>query len=400
MMRTAAGRTGWRAVLALLTLLAGLHPVQARDLLILTSYDADVVGPMLDGFAARHPGITIRFQNKNTNAAVDELLAGNDRGFDLFWASAPEAFEVLAQGGRLNDLGRGLHVDFAYSAVGWTWRAPFDGPIPQEWNDLLDPAFAGRIAMSHPMRSGTMHSLIETVLQDRGWDAGWAWLLQLAGQLTTISARSFGVLEGVERGAFDLGLTIDFLALTRSDQGLVFRYGRPLIIIPARIAALQGGQAPEAARAFIEFVLSPEGQRILLSPEIRRIPVDPAIRAELAESFRPEVRAALQFSWSRYDPVLAARRYWEVKELFEAFIGRDFLRRRDLWRRIHVLPPGPDANALRRLLTRMPLTEHQARSTRRDRDTLLAWAELSHGLLDQVEAGLAALETRAAGAVP
>lgn len=378
----------------------GAGPAMAQDLLILTSYDADVVVPMLDGFAARHPGIAIRFLNKNTNAAVDELLAGNDRNFDLFWASAPEAFEVLAQAGRLSDLGRGPHADFAYSAVGWTWRTPFDGPIPQEWNDLLDPALAGRIAMSHPMRSGTMHSLIETVLQDRGWEPGWAWLLQLAGQLATISARSFGVLEGVERGAFDLGLTIDFLALTRSDRGLVFRYGRPLIIIPARIAALRGGQAPEAARAFIDFVLSPEGQRILLSPQIRRIPADPAIRAELAESFRPEVRAALQFSWSRYDPVLAARRYWEVNELFEAFIGRDFLRRRELWRRLHALPPGPEASRLRRLLTHMPLTEHQARNTRRDRDTLLSWAELSHGLLDQAEAGLTALEGRARGAGP
>lgn len=391
-MRSALGM-GWRRVaMGLALALALAAPPRAEALLILTSYDSDVVAPMLDGFAVRHPEIAIRVLNKNTHAAVDEILAGNDRAFDLFWASAPEAFEVLAQAGRLADLGRGPHSDFAYSAVGWTWRAPFDGPIPQEWNDLLDPALAGRIAMSHPMRSGTTHSLIETVLQDRGWEAGWAWLLQLAGQLTTISARSFGVLEGVDRGGFDLGLTIDFLALTRADRGLVFRYGRPLIIIPARIAALEGGQAPGAARAFVDFVLSSEGQRILLSPEIRRIPVDPAIRADLAESFRPEVRAALQFSWSRYDPVLAARRYWEVNELFEAFIGRDFLRRRDLWRRLHALPPGPEAARLRRLLTRMPLSEHQARGTPRDRDTLLAWAELSHAMLDQVEAGLRAAE--------
>src|SRR5690606_5192692 len=149
--------------------------------------------------------------------------------------------------------------------------------------------------------------------------------LELAGQLNTISARSFGVLEGVESGDFAIGLTIDFLALTRSDRGLVFRYGRPVIIIPARIAALRGGTRPQAARAFMDFVLSAEGQRILLRSDIRRIPVDPDIRAELAESLHPEVRAALNFSWSRYDPELAARRYWEVKQLFEAFVARDLL---------------------------------------------------------------------------
>ncbi len=366
----------------------------AEDLLLLTSYDTDVVTPMVEAFAETRPDVTIRFLNKNTNAAVDELLAGNDRLFDLFWASAPEAFEVLDQGGRLRDLGRGTHVDFAYSAVGWAWRAPLAGAAPLEWNDLLDPTWTGRIAMSHPMRSGTTHSLIETVLQDRGWDAGWAWLLQLAGQLNTISARSFGVLEGVQRGDFTLGLTIDFLALTRADEGLVFRYGRPLIIIPARIAALDGGQSPEAARAFIDFVLSPQGQRILLRPDIRRIPVDPVIREELTESLRPEVRAALQFSWSRYDPILAARRYWEVKELFEAFIARDFLRRRDLWRRARALQSvGVDERAhLYRMLTHLPLSEHQAHIAPRGRQTLLHWARLSHDLLDQAEAALTRLE--------
>src|SRR5690606_34572094 len=233
---------------------------------------------------------------------------------------APEAFVVLEKAGRLVDLGYGHYADFAWSAVGWTWRsdrsAAGEFAVPQDWNDLLDPAFARGIAMSHPMRSGTMHSLVETILQDRGWQAGWAWVLELAGQLHTISARSFGVLEGVESGEFPLGLSIDFLALTRSHKGLVFRYGRPVIVIPARIAGLQGGGQPNAARAFVDFVLSEEGQRILLRPDIRRIPVNAKVRKELEESLHPEVRAALNFSWSRYDPELAARRYWEVKQIF------------------------------------------------------------------------------------
>lgn len=367
-------------------------PALGDELRIITSYQADVVDPMLEGFARRHPGIRIRVLNKNTHAAVDEVLAGNDRRFDLFWASAPEAFVVLDGAGRLADLGHGPYADFAWSAVGWTWRAGRDGPVPQDWNDLLDPDFAQGVAMSHPMRSGTMHSLLETVLQDRGWQAGWAWILELAGQLNTISARSFGVLEGVESGDFAIGLTIDFLALTR--EGLVFRYGRPVILIPARIAALQGGTQPQAAREFMDFVLSPEGQRILLRPDIRRIPADPEIRAELSESLDPAIRAALNFSWSRYDPDLAARRYWQVKQLFEAFVARDLLLRRELWRRLRALEGAPreDRIRIRRLLTWMPLTEHQARSAPTDRQTLLEWSERSHAILRDAEALIRALE--------
>lgn len=372
--------------------LAGAAP--AQELRILTSYEADVVQPVVAAFNRHHPGILVRALNKNTNAAVDEVLAGNERRFDLLWASAPEAFEVLAAAGRLRDLGHGLQVDFALSALGWTWRAPLAGPVPQAWNDLLDPAFAGRIGMSHPMRSGTMHSLIETILQDRGWEAGWAWLLELTGQLQTISARSFGVLEGVERGDFDLGLTIDFLALNRAGRGLEFRYGRPVILIPARIAGLRDGAAPDAAALFIAFLLSPEGQALLLHPEIRRIPVDPVLQARLMTVAPPELNAALRFSWSRYDPRLAAQRYWEVKQLFETFAARDFLRRRDLWRRLHKLDTAPEVEIqrVRRLLTWMPLTEHQARSAPQERETLLLWAARAHGLLSSAEAILRRLE--------
>ena len=389
-----AGLAAMLWALALLAAPSAADESPADELRIITSYQADVVQPLQEAFERSHPGIRIRVLNKNTHAAVDEVLAGNDRRFDLFWASAPEAFVVLDKAGRLIDLGHGPHADFAWSAVGWTWRGPRDGPVPQDWNDLLDPAFAQGIAMSHPMRSGTMHSLLETILQDRGWQAGWAWILELAGQLNTISARSFGVLEGVESGDFAIGLTIDFLALTRSDRGLVFRYGRPVIIIPARIAALRGGTRPQAARAFMDFVLSAEGQRILLRSDIRRIPVDPDIRAELAESLHPEVRAALNFSWSRYDPELAARRYWEVKQLFEAFVARDLLLRRDLWRRLRALEQAPQAERtrIRRLLTWMPLTEHQARSTPQDRETLLEWAERSHTILRDAEALIRGLE--------
>ena len=372
--------------------------VIAEELRIITSYRADVVDPVREAFQQRHPGVHVRVLNKNTHAAVDEMLAGNERRFDLFWASAPEAFVVLERAGRLRDLGHGPHADFAWSAVGWTWRAspdlPPDFPIPQDWNDLLDPVLAQRIAMSHPMRSGTMHSLLETILQDRGWQAGWAWVLELAGQLNTISARSFGVLEGVENGEFSIGLSIDYLALTRSTNGLLFRYGRPVIMIPARIAALQGGTQPDAARAFMDFLLSREGQRILLRPDIRRIPGDPIVRSELEESLRPEVRAAMNFSWSRYDPELAAQRYWEVKQIFEAFVARDLLLRRDLWHRLRALSKAPAAERarIRRLLTWMPLTEHQARSSPDNRDTLLEWAERSHTILRDVEARIRLLE--------
>ena len=144
----------------------------------------------------------------------------------------------------------------------------------------------------------------------------------------------------------------------------------------------------------MNFVLSEQGQRVLLRPEIRRIPVDPDVRAELEASLHPEVRAALNFSWSRYDPELAARRYWEIKQIFEAFVARDLLLRRDLWRRLRALDHAPAAQRarIRQLLTWMPLTEHQARSTKQNRETLIEWSERSHTILRDAESLIRLLE--------
>lgn len=374
---------------------ARAQPAQT-ELRLLTSYDAEVIAPFVEAFTRQNPSITLRHLNKNTNAAVTELQTGNSRRFDLFWASSPEAFSVLEAADRLDERDFGPHVDFAYSAVGWAWQSHFSGSPPQTWNDLLDPAFAGQVVMSHPMRSGTTHSLIETILQDRGWAAGWAWLLELAGQLGTISARSFGVLEAVVQGDHRIGLTIDFLALKRAPSGMVFRYGRPIIIIPARIAILKGAENPSGARAFVSFLLSAEGQRLLLRPDIRRIPVNPDMRAELAETLLPEVRSALHFSWSRYDPEVASQRYWQVNELFEAFIGRDFLRRRDLWTRWRALAMADPAQrqGIHRMLTHMPVTEADTRIAMTGRATLLDWQAQSQRLLDAAEVRLEAYEAQ------
>jgi phosphoglycerate transport regulatory protein PgtC len=134
----------------------------------------------------------------------------------------------------------------------------------------------------------------------------------------------------------------------------------------------------------------------LLHPDIRRIPVDPTVQKELAETLLPELRAALHFSWSRYEPELASRRYWQVNELFEAFIGRDFLRRRDLWRRLRAQTSlsTVESAGIHRLLSNMPVTDADASASLPGRATLLGWQAQSQRLLDAAEVRLQRVETR------
>ena len=60
------------AILGGIILIAG--PASSEELRIITSYQEEVVEPMLEAFGRQHPEIRIRVLNKNTNAAVCKSL--------------------------------------------------------------------------------------------------------------------------------------------------------------------------------------------------------------------------------------------------------------------------------------------------------------------------------------
>lgn len=205
--------TQWRGMrsgkIALATLWVSLLGTQlcADQLRVLTSMPPGFYQPFVVAFSEQHPDVEVITLNKNTNASVDEILRGNERQFDVFWSSSPEAFELLKQNGHLATLPATGEADvrsFAYSALGWTQKQDDTIATSAGWDALLAPEKAGAIAMARPSRSGSTHMVLERSLQVRGWQEGWAFLLELAGNLSTITARSFTVLDGVANGRFDI----------------------------------------------------------------------------------------------------------------------------------------------------------------------------------------------------
>lgn len=79
--------------------------------------------------------------------------------------------------------------------------------------------------MSSPSRSDTSHLMVESLLQQRGWQSGWQTMLSAAGNLITISSRSFGVADKVKSGLGSVGPIIDNYAnLLLDDPHLAFHY--------------------------------------------------------------------------------------------------------------------------------------------------------------------------------
>lgn len=399
-----------------LTLLSS--PATGDVLRILTSLPPATTDPFVRAIQEKHPGIEVLVLNKNTVASVEELLRGNSRSFDVFWASAPEAFEILSRAngfeteGACEAAGISGYAPFAISSIGWTVRADGFLAVPSRWDELLDRSYEGQIGMAPPSRSGTSHMLVERFLQVRGWDEGWAFLLTLSRNLSTVTSRSFAVTDGVRSGRFGVGLTIDFLAGS-SQPELVFNYGTPAMLFPAQIGILAGAGDPALACAFISLVVGDEGQRLLLEPEIGRIPASDAIRQEAGENIPHEITTALRSRWFEYNAGLASDRFWAVNILFDLAITDRLDERRALWARLDALrgiAPNLEVDRIEHQLVRLPITEGEVLTLERgpavnrvmeltdmpapQRAVVENWAERIAGQLAAVDGAITAMEAR------
>lgn len=364
-------------------------------LTIVTSFPQDLTQVFEDAFEQAYPGTNLEILKKKTSAGIKYIkeTAENNRT-DLFWASAPDAFEVLKDGSLLqkyeiqaSDIPEqvgsfpihdpeGYYKGFAAAGYGIMWNTRYIKakklPAPTSWSDLEKPVYYGHVGMSAPSRSGTTHLTVETILQADGWDQGWATLKRMAGNFKSVTERSFGVPDGVNSGNFGLGIVIDFFGLSSQGAGfpVEFIYPKGTALVPANIGIIANAPNQKGAQQFIDFLLSDSGQELLLDPKIRRLPVNPATYAKAPAGFpNPFEDEALQSSL-HFDLNLSKNRYNLVNSLFDVMITyrMDDLRAATeaIYEAEAELAESPNAearellNQARALVDKPPITEAQA----------------------------------------
>jgi ABC-type Fe3+ transport system substrate-binding protein len=145
---------------------------------------------------------------------------------------------------------------------------------PATWEDLADPRLAGQVALADPTKSGSVAEAFEGIVQQqirRGWENGLR-LLQAIGanaRYFTDSAQKIPI--DVADGDCAAGLCIDFYgrqqeeALRRRGDpgrlGFVTPVGGSVYSVDP-IALMRGAPNRETAEAFIEYVVSMDGQKL------------------------------------------------------------------------------------------------------------------------------------------
>ncbi|WP_298210159.1 extracellular solute-binding protein [Acidovorax sp.] len=319
--------------------------VQAGTVTVLTSFPKELTTAYQKAFEAANPGIKIEILNKNTTAAmayVRELPEGQRP--DIMWASAPDAFEVLARNKLLqpapeavnksapakigsyplNDP-QGLYYGQALAGYGIMWNTRYlqahKLATPKEWADLTRPEYFGHVAISSPSRSGTTQLTVETILQGEGWEKGWGQLLAMMGNAAAVTDRSFAVPDGVNNGQYGVGIVIDFFGLAGKYSGFPvdFIYPAMTAVVPANIALIAGAKNADEAKKFMAFTMSVPGQQLLFDPKISRLPILPynLLKAPAGYPVPQEVaaRAKVQF-----DSNVSEARYQVVTSLFDQMV--------------------------------------------------------------------------------
>jgi len=199
-------------------------------------------------------------------------------------------------------------------------------PAPKDWDDLLNPKLKGNIAQCAPTRSSSSHATYEVILQREGDAKGWEWLRRLGGNTGIFTARSRDVPSVVSKGEFAAGFAVpSYMAFEDRLAGFDIKFVAPKTawITPEPIAILAGSKHANAARAFIEFMLSERGQRVAMERGV--FPITPKYRvqgapgstAEMAVEFTGGIRSYFDIEVTNiYDDGIAQGRYEQVNSQF------------------------------------------------------------------------------------
>jgi iron(III) transport system substrate-binding protein len=278
-------RRGFLAIASLLAVSIAA-PVAAQDikgkLVLYTSQPERDAAQTVAAFKRVQPGVDVELFRSGTTEVMGKLAAEFSAGQpkpDVLLIADAAAMESLKKDGRLlaypeakvDGLAAGSYdADRTYfgSKLITTGIAVNTGAKsrPTSWADLAKPEYKGQIAMPSPLYSGAAAIMLGTMTTRS--DLGWSFFVKLKAADTVAVRGNGAVLNAVATGEKAYGVLVDFMAFNAKAKGSPIEFIFPSEGLPAvtePVAILKTSQNAAAARAFVDFILSDEGQKLAVS---------------------------------------------------------------------------------------------------------------------------------------
>lgn len=261
-----------------------------------------IVRPMADAFEKKYPGIEVRYSRaSDTETAVKILNEGRARRiqadvFDATNAIFPllDAKLVAAYPPRAarhypaelkdpNGYWTATNLYFLTVAANTNLVKPDE--MPRSFADLLDPRWKGQMAWTSELAPQGPPGFIHNILTVMGEQNGMDYLRKFAAQEPVfVAASPRAVLDQVIAGEYKVGVMMyNHHAAISAGKGAPITWLKiePLVGLQSMIGILKDAPHPNAARVLEEFILSPDGQKVMADNDY--LPADPDVPARIAE---------------------------------------------------------------------------------------------------------------------
>lgn len=273
-----------------------------------TAYAEDVTGTLVlytsqpnadaqatvDAFKVRHPGVDVEWVRDGTTKMMAKLRAEFEAGApkpDVLLIADMVTMEGLKKEGRLmahegadtsaydpaimDDDKTYFSTKLITTGIIYNTNAPM---VPTSYKDLLKEEATDKLAMPSPLTSGAaaIHMTALTSIPDLGW----ALYEGLADQGANPKGGNGGTYKAIAGGEKLYGFVVDFLPIREKLKGAPVEFVFPeegVSAVTEPVAILSTAQNPNAAKAFVDFLLSEDGQKLASSQGY--LPAHPSVAA-------------------------------------------------------------------------------------------------------------------------
>ncbi len=235
-----------------------------------------------DAFKAKYPGVTVEWVRDGTPKILAKLqaeIAAGQPQPDVLLIADIVTMESLKAQGRLAAFAdvdapgiapELIDKDKTYfptklitTGIVYNTKAPFK---PESWADLTRPEAKGLVAMPSPLTSGA--AMIHAVTLTTNFTQGWDYYAALAANGAQAAGGNGDVLKAVSGGDKLFGMIVDYMPIREKAKGAPVEFVFPtdgVSAVTEPVAILSTARNPDAARAFVNFILSSEGQKLAAS---------------------------------------------------------------------------------------------------------------------------------------
>jgi iron(III) transport system substrate-binding protein len=294
--------------------------------LLYTSVPQALATQFADAFMKKRPDIKVEIYRAGSTEVGAKLAAEREVGgirADLLWlADAPIYYDLRKRGellGYISPEAKAIPAELkdpnAFFTAGRlinmiiavnTQVTPLKD-APKSWKDF--PDFGKKATMGNPLYSGSNFVTVAAFVKK---DGNWSWFERARAKGVAVVRGNSEAADALAGKEFGIAMTLDYII-----AGLV-KKGAPLatiwptdgaISVPSPIAIIKNSKNPAGSKAFVDYVLSKEGQEFLVKQEV--IPV----RGDVAPPKGQPSASQIKFMPIPYE--WAAENAAEIRERFE-----------------------------------------------------------------------------------